>query len=146
MAPHNLGAIFDTEALQRADSFVTIGGFDAAGLQTVGAGGGTGLDPNFGGNTAAAPGDLAGWFNSSPPSLNGRVQAQAALGGRLGVLIGRFSSLEETPSVLTGGFSWSFTWNQGLGTQARQGTYFFPSPGAIALFGIAGLGHRRRRD
>ena len=84
--PNNLGSIFDTEALREGDSFVTIGGFDAAGFQTPGAGEGTGLDPNFGGNSAAAPGALAGWFNSSPPNLNGRVVALDQLGGGLGVL------------------------------------------------------------
>ncbi|MDC0429582.1 hypothetical protein OAL71_03285, partial [Phycisphaerales bacterium] len=85
--PANLGGIFDTEALQFADSFVTIGGFsfDGEPAQSPGAGSGTGLDPNFGGANAAYPGDLAGWYNGSPPSLNGQVGEGAA---GLGVLIG----------------------------------------------------------
>ena len=42
--PANLGGIFDTEALQFADSFVTIGGFsfDGEPAQSPGAGSGTG--------------------------------------------------------------------------------------------------------
>ena len=144
--PGNGGSIFDTEALQEADSFVTIGGFDAAALQTVGAGDTTGLDPNFGGSSAAAPGNLAGWFNSSPPNLNGRVLAQDGLDGGLGVLIGRFSSTTDAPSML--GTSLSATWNQGLGTGGSSGSFTvaaIPAPGALALLGVAGLAGRRRR-
>ncbi|MFM1832899.1 MAG: hypothetical protein RLZZ461_1215, partial [Planctomycetota bacterium] len=89
--PTNLGGPFDTTALQQADSFVTIGGFGAGALQTPGAGAGSGLDPNFGGNNAAAPGVNAGWYNGSPPSLNGAVMTYDS--GVTGTLIGRFSSL-----------------------------------------------------
>ena len=144
--PNNLGSIFDTQALREGDSFVTIGGFDAAGLQTPGAGGGTGLDPNFGGNSAEAPGELAGWFNSSPPNLNGRVQALEAIGGELGVLIGRFAVEDGSPPNFAG-MEVSVTWNQGIGTGGQQGTFFhIPTPGAFALLGVAGLVGRRRRD
>ena len=142
--PTNLGSIFDTEALRRADSFVTIGGFDF-GLEPVqapGAGSGTGLDPNFGGNDAAFPGDLAGWYNGSPPSLNGQVGDTAA---GLGVLVGRFA--------FDGDFDLSgselfVTWNQGLGTPGNQAGFIVnvPAPGAVALLGLAGLTGRRRRN
>ncbi|MCP4845121.1 MAG: hypothetical protein GY901_08460, partial [Actinomycetia bacterium] len=57
--PTNLGGPFDTAALRSADSFVTIGGFAQGTIapeQAPGAGAGTGLDPNFGGNGAAMPG------------------------------------------------------------------------------------------
>ena len=144
--PNNLGSIFDTEALREGDSFVTIGGFDATGAQAPGAGQGTGLDPNFGGNSAEAPGELAGWFNSSPPNLNGRVQALDALGGQLGVLIGRFAVEGGSPPNFAG-MEVSVTWNQGLGTSGQQGTFFhIPTPGGLALLGVAGLAGRRRRD
>ena len=92
--PTNLGGPFDTEALQSADSFVTIGGFDYSTgnpLQTPGSGAGVGSDPNFGGNNAAAPGVDAGWYNSSPPKLIG-APGDTVVG--LGTLIGRFSSLD----------------------------------------------------
>jgi hypothetical protein len=142
--PTNLGGPFDTAALRQADSFVTIGGFEqgvAAPEQAPGAGAGTGLDPNFGGNNAAAPGALAGWYNGSPPSLNGQVGAVE--GSDLGVLIGRFATAGD--SDLTGG-TLEVTWNQGLGTPGQQaGFTIVPAPGALALLGLAGIAGRRRR-
>ena len=66
--PSNLGSIFDTPALRLADSFVTVGGFAQDTLlpeQAPGAGSGTGLDPNFGGNSAIYPGENAGWFTAA---------------------------------------------------------------------------------
>ena len=61
--PGNIGGIFDTESVRRADSFVTIGGFNAEAstpLQIPGAGGATQLDPNFGGWDTPYPGTAAG--------------------------------------------------------------------------------------
>jgi MYXO-CTERM domain-containing protein len=140
--PTNLGGPFDNAALQQADSFVTIGGFDFGNpVQTPGAGAGTGLDPNFGGNTAAAPGALAGWYNGSPPSLNGQVGATAA---GLGVLVGRFSYAGDFSLV---GSTLEVTWNQGLGTPGQQAAFtVVPAPGALALLGLAGVAGRRRRN
>ncbi len=141
--PTNLGGPFDNEALQTADSFVTIGGFGADARQGVGAGAGTGLDPNFGGNGAAAPGAGAGWYNGSPPSFNGGSMVYD--NGIQGTLIGRFAYAEEFSLV---GVTFEATWNQGLGTDGVQGSFktHIPSPGAIALLAIGGgLGTRRRR-
>ena len=148
--PNNLGGPFDTAALRSADSFVTVGGFDQGTLrpeQTPGSGDGTGLDPDFGGSNATYPNQFGGWYNSSPPSLNGQVGQVAAEDGDfgLGVLIGRFAydgefSLEGS-TLLT-------TWNQGLGTPAEQLSVDFvvtPTPGALALLGLAGFSSRRRR-
>ena len=147
--PTNLGGPFDAAALRLADSFVTIGGFaldTIAPEQAPGAGSGTGLDPNFGGNNASAPGALAGWYNGSPPSLNGQVGAVPEADGDLiglGVLVGRFTydgdfSLEGTTLEVT--------WNQGLGTPGQQaGFLLLPAPGALALLGLAGIAGRRRR-
>lgn len=141
--PGNLGGIFDTDALQYADSFVTIGGMGGEPpAQAPGGGTGTGLDPNFGGNTAAYPGDLAGWYNGSPPSLNGQVGEGAA---GLGVLIGRFASVGGHD---LSGSELFVTWNQGLGTPGNQAGFIVnvPAPGALALLGLAGLTGRRRRN
>ena len=151
--PTNLGGIFDTDALRRADSFVTVGGFAQDTLfpeQAPGVGSGTGLDPNFGGNGADYPDGLGGWFNSSPPNLNGQVGNVAGNDETpepdsfgLGVLIGRFAydgdfTLEDS--------TLSVTWNQGLGTPGEQGSFTVtPAPGAMALLGLAGLAGRRRR-
>ena len=147
--PTNLGGPFDTPALRLADSFVTIGGFQQntiAPEQAPGAGAGTGLDPNFGGNSAAAPGELAGWYNGSPPSLNGQVGAVPEPDGNLiglGVLIGRFATIGD--SDLIGG-TLEVTWNQGLGTPGEQAEFTItPAPGALALFGLAAFGRHRRR-
>ena len=125
--PTNLGGPFDTPALRLADSFVTIGGFAQNTIQpeqAPDAGAGTGLDPNFGGNSAAAPGAEAGWYNGSPPSLNGQVGAVPEPDGSLiglGVLIGRFATIGD--SDLIGG-TLEVTWNQGLGTPGEQAGFF----------------------
>ena len=147
--PTNLGGPFDTPALRLADSFVTIGGFEQDVLlpeQSPGAGSGTGLDPNFGGNDAAYPGENAGWYNGSPPSLNGQVGAVPELSGDLfglGVLIGRFAYDGEFDLV---GSTLEVTWNQGLGTPGNQELFtVVPAPGALALLGLAGVAGRRRR-
>ena len=119
--PTNLGGPFDTAALQQADSFVTIGGFDystGTPLQSPGAGAGVGVDPSFGGNNAAEPGMDAGWYNSSPPSLIGRP-GDTVLG--LGTLIGRFTSTLDFS--LSG--TLEVTWNNGLGTPGVQATFTF---------------------
>ena len=140
--PTNLGGPFDTAALRSADSFVTIGGFAAGGQaeQAPGAGAGTGLDPNFGGNNAAYPGELAGWYNGSPPSLNGQVVDND---GQLGVLLGRFAFAGDFSLE---GSTLEVTWNQGLGTPGNQaGFTVVPAPGALALLGLAGISGRRRR-
>jgi len=145
--PNNLGGIFDTPALRLADSFVTIGGFTQDTLlpeQAPGAGAGTGLDPNFGGNGAAFPGALAGWYNGSPPSLNGQVGMLPGTIG-MGVLIGRFAYDGDFD---LSGSELFVTWNQGLGTPGNQAGFIVnvPAPGAMALLGLAGLTGRRRRN
>lgn len=140
--PTNLGGPFDTPALQQIDSFVTIGGFAADALQVPGAGAGTGLDPNFGGNTADRPGDLAGWYNGSPPLLNGAAQDNDN-GQSLSVLVGRFSSIELFD---LNGSTASVTWNQGLGTSAQQADFILvPAPGILASLNLIVLLARRRR-
>jgi len=149
--PNNLGGPFDTDAVRRGDSFVTIGGV-AQGVarpeQAVGAGDGTLLDPSFGGDDASYSGagntypavDGGGWANGNPPSLAGLV-GDTVFG--VGVFIGRFSSLTE---FTLEGATLSMTWNQGLGTPGEQaGFVVTPTPGAVALLGLAGLAGRRRR-
>ena len=144
----NAGGPFDAPALRLADSFVTMGGFAQDTLlpeQAPGAGAGSGLDPNFGGNSATRPGDLAGWYNGSPPNLNGQVGQVAQTDGTfgLGVLIGRFAYDGEFSLIDS---TLAVTWNQGLGTPGSQQAFTVtPAPGALALLGLAGLSGRRRR-
>ena len=144
----NAGGPFDAAALRLADSFVTMGGFAQDTLipeQAPGAGAGGGLDPNFGGQAANYPGDLAGWYNGSPPNLAGQVGQVAQADGEfgLGVLIGRFAYDGE---FTLEGSTLEVTWNQGLGTPGDQQEFTVtPAPGALALLGLAGLSGRRRR-
>ena len=153
-SPGNLGGPFDTEATRRADSFVTIGGFEQGVLypeQSPGSGNGIGLDPNFGGENTDYPGMNAGWYNGSPPSLAGQV-GDVALPGPdgapsgfgLGVLIGRFAYQGD---FSLDGSSLETTWNQGLGTPGQQLAFtVVPAPGSLALLGLVGLTGTRRRQ
>lgn len=83
----------------------------------------------------------AGWFNSNPDNLQGKVDPVT-----LRTLIGQW--------VYTGVDTFnpvsplSVSYNQGLDTptQFGQGTFiFFPSPGAIAVLGLAAITPRGRR-
>ena len=138
--PNNLGVPFETEALRYADSFVSMGG--DGGAQTNA--NGTGLDPNFGGTGAAGPGADAGWYNSDPGTPIGAVIATSHTSTGLGVFIGRFSM--NGGSVDLEGSTGAATWNQGIGTDGLQADFtVVPTPGALALLGLAGLAGRRRR-
>ena len=143
-APNNLGGPFDTEATRIGDSFVSIGGVDFDNPeQTPGAGAGTALDPNFGGSNVDFPSDLAGWFNSNPPTQNGQV-GETPLG--LGVFVGRFSSTQALDASNFVGTTLEATWNQGLGTPGQQSQFsVIPAPGSLALLAMAGLVGTRRR-
>ena len=143
--PNNLGAPFETEALKFADSFISIGG--DGGAQS--AGNGSGVDPNFGGNLADGPGVNGGWYNSNPTSPIGAVVQTSYTSTGLGVFIGRFS-LNGSELEMCGGTGFC-TWNQGLGSEGSQRGFYIepfacPSPGALALLGIAGIFKPRRRS
>ena len=135
------------------DSFLTIGG-------TATATNSTSADPswNSGGSGSHAGGaagwnraDLLnngtmGWFNSSPPTLQGRVGV--APNTATDVLVGQFVIDRGA-----GAGTWALTigYNDGVAGSAVQfGNGIFtigavPAPGAIALLGLAGLAGRRRR-
>lgn len=140
-----------TQAWQRLDSFVTIGGIDA----TSGAFGtyqelvaSSHIDPSFGGATTPAPETNAGWFNSNPANLNGQV-GDTEVG--IGLFLGRFS-LEDSPMFHLEG-EVSVTWNKGLQTSPHQGTFEIemgtvtavPGVGGILLFAATPIRRRRRR-
>ena len=83
-----------------------------------------------------------GWFNSSPPNLQGRVGT--APNTATLVKIGQFmlsAGHEVRTYTLTAGY------NNGAGgsVQFFTGNFVLPAPGAIALLGLAGLAGRRRR-
>jgi len=124
------------------DSFLVIGG-TATGSNS------TNADPSWpagGGGWSRADipsGNNIGWFNSSPPNLQGRV----GVGGNTAtdVRVGQF----VVDAGADGG-----TWNLKLGynsgiagapVQFAESTFNLPAPGALALLGLAGLAGRRRR-
>ena len=125
------------------DSFVLIGG-------SIGSLNTTALDPSFTPPTAPVPPANAGWFNSSPPNLQGRVDPAT-----LRTWVGRFVRLGiDTSECLS--FAANMGYNQGLGTPAQfawdngQGsgpTSFvcIPGPSTLALLCVAGFRSRRRR-
>jgi hypothetical protein len=134
------------------DSFLTVGGTATATNSSV-------ADPswNSGGSGAHAGGaagwnraDLLnngtmGWFNGSPPNLQGRVGI--APNTATDVLIGQFVLDRSANAGL-----WSLTlgFNDGVpGTGVQFATATFnmgvPTPGAVALLCVAGLAGRRRR-
>jgi len=127
------------------DSFVLIGG-PTSSTNT------TSLDPSFTPATAAVPPNNAGWFNSSPPNLQGRVDPTT-----LRTFIGRFVKA-GTSTAASLSFAFNMGFNQGAGT-GNQFAYnngagrgpdfvvaYVPAPGALALLGLAGFAARRRRD
>jgi hypothetical protein len=119
------------------DSYVTIGG-------TTGFANSTSADPAWGGAGFTQSGipNGAGWFNSNPPNLQGKVDAN------LRTLIAQFVYTGDDTTQFTSPLTVSF--NQGLGTPTQfstNGSFTIgvPAPGAVALLGLAGLAGRRRR-
>ena len=124
------------------DSFVCIGG--STGFTS---GNSTNGDPGFGVagvnqvNIPDSPSvGVAGWFNSNPPNLQGRVGAPGTM------LLGQFV-LSNTAYM---NLFMKVGYNDGIAGSAVQfgeGTFNLgvPAPGAIALLGLAGLTGRRRR-
>jgi hypothetical protein len=127
------------------DSYVCIGGGEG-----FASGNSTNADPDFGaagfnqaqipflgapGNTTNGP----GWFNSNPPNLQGRVNAQ----GR--VKLGQFVlGTNDAPVTLFLKVGYS-NGQAGAPVEFGSGTFTIPAPGALALLGLAGLAGRRRR-
>jgi hypothetical protein len=125
---------FTTPGAESTDSFVTVGG-------VPGFANSTSADPGWGGPGFNQPGIPAGagWFNSNPPNLQGKVS-----GALNTTLIAQFSyagAIDAFTTPVTIGY------NQGIGTDTQfgTGTFSVPAPGAIALLGLAGLAGRRRR-
>ena len=134
------------------DSFLTIGGTATATNSTA-------ADPSWNsGGIAPHSGDARGWnradllsngtmgwYNSSPPNLQGRVGV--APNTPTDVLLGQFVIDRNANNGL-----WSLTvgYNNGIpGGPAQFGTATFnigvPAPGAVAVMAMAALRSRRRR-
>ena len=132
------------------DSYLVIGGAATA-TNT------TNADPswNSGGSGAHAGGasgwnraDLLnngtmGWFNSSPPNLQGRVGVSGNTA--TDVLLGQFV-IDRGGNA--GNWALTIGYNDGVAgspVQFATNSFSLPTPGAIALLGLAGLAGRRRR-
>ena len=127
------------------DSFLLIGGNPLAANTTT-------ADPSWGAggsnpsswNIAQLPlaNDL-GWFNASPPNLQGRVGT--APNTATTVKIGQFMLSANDTSFRN--YSLTAGYNNGAGGAVTffTGTFSLPAPGAVALLGLAGLVSRRRR-
>jgi hypothetical protein len=122
------------------DSYVTIGG-------TTGFANSTAADPAWGGAGFTQSGipNGAGWFNSNPPNLQGKVD------GTLRTLIAQFVYPDAPTQSYNSPLTVSF--NQGLGTptQFSTGATFtlhIPAPAGLPLASVAmlvvGRGRRRR--
>lgn len=123
------------------DSFLCIGG--GTGFAS---GNSTNADPGFGAagfnqvglpDTAAA--GVAGWFNSNPPNLQGRVVSGQVLLASMVLAVG-----DTTGRT----FFMKVGYNSGVAgapVQFGEGLFTLPTPGAVALLGLAGLAGRRRR-
>ena len=147
-APSQTGSI----TLNRPfDSFLTIGG-QATGTNS------TNADPSWNsGGSGAGAGDARswsrpdlpnngtiGWFNSNPPNIQGRV-GQAG-NTATDVRIGQFVLSQSDVSFRL--YSLTIGYNDGLAgspVQFGTGTFCMPTPGAIAVLGLAGLARRRQR-
>jgi len=120
------------------DSFVTIGGVPGFANSSQ-------ADPAWGAPGFTQPGipNGAGWFNSNPPNLQGKVNAVT-----LKTLIAQFSFEGGAAGITTFTSPITVSFNQGLGTPTTfgQSSFTVPAPGAIALLGLAGLAGRRRRS
>jgi len=143
--PSQTGAI----ANRAYDSYLVIGGLPT-GTNT------TNADPSWtsGGNADGRSWNRAdlpnngtlGWFNSNPPNIQGRVgqAGNTATDVRLGQFVVAGSDTAARSYTLTLGFN-----NGVAGSAVQFATSTFgwgvPTPGAVALLGLAGLAGRRRR-
>ncbi|MFG0275645.1 MAG: hypothetical protein ACF8QF_11355 [Phycisphaerales bacterium] len=135
---------FGFDATLQFDSFVTLGELSNNGTTSIAP------DADF---AWAANGVAAGgWFNNNPPNLLGESVQNGSVWE---TLVGQFTVLGGTRDLPgptgNGDGRWeglaSITFNQGIGTATTQlaDQGFIPTPGAMALFGIAGLTASRRR-
>ena len=139
-APQQTGSALNNRPF---DSFLSIGATNAAASATTG-------DPSWaaastaGWNRTDLPtGYNVGWFNSSPPNLQGRVGVAGNTADS--VRLGQFVLARD---FTAGSFNLKIGYNSGIAGAAVQfyeGAFTLPTPGVIALLGLAGLTGRRRR-
>ena len=124
------------------DSYICIGGGTgfASGNSTNGDPGWGALGLNQTGIPDGATAGVAGWFNSNPPNLQGRVGASGQV-----LLASMVLGVGDTAGRT---FFMKVGYNSGIAgapVQFGEGLFSLPTPGAVALLGLAGLAGRRRR-
>ena len=149
------GTPYDTTAAKYLDSFVSVGGRTEDGVPSLDVEGnlrqmpanGSQLDDAFGPPTTDAPNPGGGWFNGDPLNPVGLAFKSPIIPiNSLTIFIGRFSMRDVETFDLTG--SLSVTWNVGIDTEIRSGTFNIrelPAPGAGSLGILLGIIGRRRR-
>lgn len=121
------------------DTFVTMNG-------QYGANSSTALDPSFGLGAGSTVPFNAGWYTSNPgtPIVVGQVATEVVDG------IYRCMIMQVGMQYGSDGWTASLVAGYKQNTSATTpsfgyGSYTIPAPGAVALLGIAGVMHRRRR-
>jgi hypothetical protein len=141
-APQQTGSALQNRPF---DSFLSIGATNGATSGTAGDPSWSTAGPNGWNRTDLPTGYNVGWFNSSPPNLQGRVGVAGNTADS--VRLGQFVLARD---FTAGNFNLKIGYNSGIAGAAVQfyeGSFFLgvPTPGAIALLGLAGLTGRRRR-
>jgi hypothetical protein len=84
-----------------------------------------------------------GWFNSSPPNNQGRVGVTPNTA--TDVKLGQFMLSTNDSAFRSYTLRTAYNNGSGGGVVFVDGSFNLPTPGAIALLGLAGLTGRRRR-
>jgi hypothetical protein len=130
------------------DSYLLIGG-SASATNTTNADPSWGLAGAGGWNQAQIPttdltnANSLGWFNSSPPNFQGRVGVGANTATQ--VKLAQFVLSQGDTAFRSYTIRTAYNNGQGGGVVFADGSFTCPTPGAIALLGLAGLAGRRRR-
>ena len=143
------GGTATTAVSQWFDSFISIGGgmgnFAQPSNNNIALQPGFGLGNSVTGNDSANPGSSAGWYDWGDFGGSGGALSTMDLGstGFL-VFFGRFS-IQDSEGFSLAGSTGGAAFNQGFGTGQTNGLFtVVPTPGVLALFGIAGFARRRR--
>ncbi len=133
-------AFFPLAPSLQYDSFGTIGAPDNSGP-----GAAISTEPGTG---EGATNYSGGWFNSNPPNGVGAASVDLG-GGQFGTLLFQLTIIggsEQGAQTITELISGSMSvFTQGDGVAVENFVKFVPTPGALALFGVAGLAATRRR-
>jgi hypothetical protein len=146
--PPVAGSTGTTDVSQWFDSFVSIGGgmgnFAQPFVSSVDLQPGFGIGNSVTGNDSANPGNSAGWYVNDGLGSPGALSTMDLGSTGFLVFFGRFS-IQDSEGFSLAGSTGGAAFNQGFGTGQTDGLFtVVPTPGVLALFGIAGFARRRR--